>query len=116
MRNSKAKNLILLASLVGILLLFLLPNFIKPKKISACDINNINKTKEKDYVQVQGSIIKEINLTESFKLLTIKNEGCLVEVTCNCKSSLLNKNVSVIGKVQLYENKTQINADRIIKN
>ena len=116
MKNSKAKNPILLASLVGILILFLLPSFFQPKKISACDLNNPNKTKEKDYVLIQGIITKERNLTESFKLLTIEGQNCKAEVTCNCKSSLLNENVSVIGKVQLYENKTQINADKIVKN
>ena len=116
MKNAKLKKFFLVASIAGVLLLFLLAMLINPKKISACDLNNPNKTHEKDYVSVQGIIIKERNLTESFKLLTIKSQNCEAEVTCNCQLSLLNKNVSVTGKIQFYKNKTQIQAEKILEN
>lgn len=112
MNNNHAKFVYLLLAIIGILSLFLASWYVKPKITPACKIVN---TSEKDYVLVKGTIIKERNLTENFKLLTLKNT-CEVEVTCNCLTSMLKKNVSVIGKIQFYQNKTQIQAEKILED
>jgi len=91
-------------------MLLVLSLTLNPKEISACDIN---KTADNEKVSIKGIIVNERILSENFNLLILKNDGCEVDVTCNCKQSFLNNNVSVAGKVQTYNNKKQLQADRI---
>ena len=91
-------------------MLLVLSLTLSPKEISACDIN---KTADNEKVTVKGIIIGERTLSENFNLLILKNNGCEVDITCNCEQSFLSSNVSVAGKVQTYNNKKQISADRI---
>lgn len=91
-------------------MLLVLSQILTPKEISAC---NINKTADNEKVTIKGTIADERTLSEDFKLLILKNNGCEVDITCNCLQSFLNNNVSVAGKVQTYNNKKQISADMI---
>jgi hypothetical protein len=112
--KNKLCKILLILTILGILILLLLSLFVKPKEISIC---NLRELKEEDYVYFSGKIISERNLTEDFTLLVLENSSCKIEITCNCHN-FLNKNVSVIGIISYYENKTQINAEKIqiIKN
>lgn len=91
-------------------MLLVLSLTLNPKEISAC---GINKTGDNEKVSIRGIVINERTLSENFKLLILKNNGCEIDITCNCLQSFLNNNVSVAGKVQTYNNKKQISADRI---
>ena len=102
-------NLYLLFSIAGILFLLIFSCFIKPKQINIC---NLKELEENDYVLVYGKIISERNLTKDFTILNLENSSCKIEVTCNCHG-FFNKTVFVIGKISYYQNKTQINAEKV---
>jgi hypothetical protein len=99
----------LFTAIIGIFILFLLPYFIHTKEINVCKIKDF---KEGDYISVYGKIISEKNLTKDFTILTLQNSSCKIEITCNCKN-FLNQTVKVTGHIEYYNNKTQINAERI---
>jgi len=107
--NNALSKIYLVLAVVGILFLFILTYFVKPQEISICKIRELQQG---DYVKVYGKIISERNLTSDFTILTLQNSTCRVEITCNCKN-FTNQNVSVIGKIEYYQNKTQISADKI---
>jgi len=107
--NNALSKIYLILALVGILFLFILAYFVKPQEINICKIKELNQG---DYIKAYGKIISEKNLTSDFTILTLQNSTCRVEITCNC-NNFTNKNVSVVGKIEYYQNKTQINADRI---
>lgn len=106
----RLQKIYLVFSLIGILLLLFLSSFINPKEISICDVN---KTADNEKITVRGMIIDEKILAENFKLLVIKNNDCKIDVVCNCKTTLFNNNVLVTGRIQMYNNKKQISADKI---
>lgn len=108
-KQEKMKKICFIISIIGILILLFLTTIVKPKEINIC---NLNQTKENDFVVVFGKIIYERNLTETFTSLTLQNSSCKIDITCNC-NGFLGKNVSVVGKIEYYQNKTQINADKI---
>jgi hypothetical protein len=108
--QSKPQKLFLVASLLGIFMLLVLSLTLNPKEISAC---SINKTQDNEKVSIKGIVIDERVLSENFKLLILKNNGCEVDITCNCLQSFINNNVSIAGKVQTYNNKKQISAEMI---
>ncbi|MEM4230782.1 MAG: hypothetical protein QXF25_02820 [Candidatus Pacearchaeota archaeon] len=118
----KLKKNFLILSLVGIFILFIISKSTKPKQISICDIENLKKNiREKENIEIQGAITREKILSENFKLFILKNQSCEIEVICNCDTSnknnltFLNKEVLIIGKIQIYKNKTQIQAEKIIE-
>lgn len=110
MPSTKSQKLFLIASLLGIFMLINLSWILTPKEISPCDIN---KTADNEKITIKGIVINERTLAEDFKLLILESGDCEIDVTCNCKTSFLHENVSITGKVQTYNNKKQISADRI---
>lgn len=119
----KLKTVFFLVSLIGIFILFIISKSIKPKQIPICDIENKTKNAiEKENIEIHGVIIKEKILSENFKLFILKNHSCEIGVVCNCDTdnknnlTFLNKRVSIIGKIKIYRNETQIQAEKIIEN
>lgn len=95
-------------SLIGILILFILAGQITPKEITT------NSTiKPNEQVKIIGKIISEKKF-EDFKILTLEDSYGKIQIICNCKRALLNKTVEVKGKMEEYNNKSQINAEEII--
>jgi hypothetical protein len=107
--NQKLRKIFLVLTLLGLLSLFYLSLFAQPKEINICHQKEL---KESDYVLAYGKIVSERNLTEEFFLLTLENSSCIIEITCSC-NNFFNKSVLVIGRISYYNNKTQINANRI---
>jgi len=97
--------LCLIASIFGILSLFLISFQIKPKQIFS-----YSELKENDYVSVSGRIISSKYYQDSdFSIIKLKENITLI---CNCKFQL-NSTIKAEGKVEKYENKLQINAQKI---
>ena len=97
----------LFVSLFGILTLLLISIIITPDKISGYSDLNLNK-----YIQTTGKIIS-ISSFDDFSIIRLSNN---ITITCNCKFPV-NQTIQVSGKVTKYENKFQIQADKIeLKN
>ena len=105
----------LIVSLIGIFLLLLLLKTLEPRLISIEKINGelINKN-----VKIQGEIFN-IKLYEdsNFQVIAIKDNTGKIEVTINKILNFTNnQNITIIGKVQEYNENLQINADKIISD
>ena len=108
----KIKRLAFIITILGLFLIFALSLFVKPIIIDPCSLPN---TKENTYVQLSGLVSSDIILSKNFKLLIIKNGSCEAEITCNCPSDseFKGKEIIILGKVEIYKDKKQINANRI---
>jgi len=106
----KIQKVYLISSLLGVLLLLFLTSLVHPKEISICELN---KTKNNEKILIRGIISDNNVLADNFNLITLEDSSCKVKVVCNCKISLLNKKVAVIGRVRIHKNEKQISADRI---
>lgn len=96
----------LIISILGILVLLSIPFVIKPKQISS-----YSDLKENSYVQITGKIIsiKTYPNYDDFSIITLDKNITLI---CNCKFPI-NTTIKAQGKVEIYNNKLQINADKI---
>ncbi|MEK6890569.1 MAG: hypothetical protein AABX03_00360 [Nanoarchaeota archaeon] len=110
--NNGIKQIILLLSMAGILILLILSNFQKPKSVQITDISEKNLN-EKVLVQGKIKIINELDQITIIKLQD--NFQNSIDVICNCKNfkRYLNKTVEVYGRVEKYKNTIQINSDII---
>ena len=96
----KLLKISLIISLLGTLLLIILSYSFQPKLIN---INEINSNLLNQKVKISGRVISEKDYSKNlekgyFKVLTIQG-----------------KTIEVIGKVEEYKNKFQINADEIFE-
>lgn len=99
----------LIISLTGILTLFVISPF-QIREITTNSNLSIN-----EQVKISGKIISEriADKSSSFTILTLQDDKGKIEVTCNCQNSWLNRTVQVTGKVEEYDKKLQITADKI---
>lgn len=102
-------------SILGILFLMILSNYLTIENLEIKDINQdlINKK-----IQIQG-IIFEIKNYPDFQIIKIRNKTDEIEIIANNHLNLIeNDKIRIIGKVQEYNNNFQINAEKIflIKN
>ena len=113
----KLLKISLIISLLGTLLLIILSYSFQPKLIN---INEINSNLLNQKVKISGRVISEKDYSKNlekgyFKVLTIQDKTGKIETICSCRYSLKNKTIEVIGKVEEYKNKFQINADEIFE-
>ena len=102
------KIVALAITLIGILILLILLNLSSPLLSDNSSIQNqIDNTK----VQIQGKVIQERILYEQTKLIKLDNN---IEVLCTSCPNYLNKNITVIGITEKYQNKTQIKVLKVI--
>ena len=103
-------------SLLGILLLLFLSEVIQPK---LTEISSINEDLLEKSVSIRGVVFSEKNF-DNFKILELCESSVCIPVTLSSKENLTNsfanKEIIVIGKIAEYENKLQINADKIIED
>ena len=115
--QDKLLKLCLIISLFGILLLLFLSDFMQP---GLTEISSISKSMLEKSVSIQGVVVSEKNL-DNFKILELcDNISTCIPITLSSKenltNSLLGKVIVVTGRIAKYENKLQINADKIIEN
>jgi len=102
-------------SLIGILLLLFLSEFLSPKITNISDINN-NLLNQK--TQVQGQIFNIRTFEDSnFQIISIKDSTGKIDIILNKLVNITNnQNITVMGKVTEYNQTLQIQADKIIIN
>jgi len=99
-------------SLIGILLLLFLSDFLEPELTNINQINNklLNK---KTKIQGQISNIKTYT-NQSFQVISIKDSTGEIDITLSKILNLTkNQNITVIGMVNEYNKNLQIQADEI---
>ena len=109
----KLIQITLIISIIGILLLLTLVNFLPPKQLSIIDINNKLISKQ---VIISGQITStKIFEQSNFQLINLKDKTGSITITLNSIANFsTDKNITVIGRVTEYNNTLQIQADKII--
>jgi DNA/RNA endonuclease YhcR with UshA esterase domain len=104
--------LLLLFSLLGISLLFLLSFILQPTSIK---INQIDDTFINKIVKLQGyaSSFRLLDKSTNFSSFLLKDSTGNITIICNCVN--FTGKLEVQGKVQEYNNKLQVQANKIIK-
>jgi RecJ-like exonuclease len=105
-------RILLPVCLIGIFGLIILSNMLKPPVLT---INKINLSYLEKTVEIQGKIIN-LKENKNSEIITIKDStGEMTALVFNKISLKNNSEVKVIGKVQEYNNKTEIMANKIIE-
>ena len=91
-------------SISGIFILLLFSQIIKPKQIS-----DYQELKLNDYVSTTSKILS-IKTYESFNIINLENK---ITLTCNSCNLKINQTITATGKVAEYNNKLQIQAEKI---
>ena len=103
-------------SLLGIIILLILTNLIEPKltKIKDITIKQLNK-KVKILGKVENIKNYETKTNENFQVLTISDETGYIETILNKDLNVKKyQEMIIIGKVIIYKDKLQIQAEKII--
>ena len=107
MSSNSLLKLSLSFSLIGVFLLLILSLTIQPEQITTKNINQ-----SKGYVKLQGKIISQRSYDE-FSLLTLEDSYGKVQVSCfECKN-FVNKSVIIEGRIEEYQGRKQIQAEKI---
>ncbi len=92
-------------TIIGIFILLVLLNHSKP----IINPSNLTDLQPNQKVSVTGEVLEE-KYTKSSKILLINNKEIVCDLSC---PKYLNKNISVLGLIDLYNSKKQIIALRI---
>ena len=108
MDNTKLLKISIIIAFSGIITLFLISKFIEIDKI---ELNVIDKTMIGKTVKVEGKVKSIQNLE---KITILKLENSTVEMILFSKIEVNSgEDVSMIGKVDTYEDKLQIKVDTL---
>ena len=105
------KTLSLSITLIGIFVLALLLNLHSP--IIVDNSLSLSKLEVNSKVQTTGRVISERRLYENTNLIILNSN---IEIICDSCPIYQNKTLSVIGIIEKYQNKTQIQALKIVRN
>jgi DNA/RNA endonuclease YhcR with UshA esterase domain len=110
----KRLALCLIATLLGILLLFSLNLLIKPQEIT---INNITKEKLNEKIEITAKVVEVVDFPESsFQILYLRDKTGNITATSNSNRQLnitIGQIYTLIGKITEYNHTLQITIDRI---
>ncbi|MBM3246967.1 hypothetical protein FJZ17_00275 [Candidatus Pacearchaeota archaeon] len=104
-------------SLLGILLLLFLSTKLQTPLTT---INQSLSLEEYEKVKLEGQVLNFRELSPNFYILGLKDSTSEIDIVFNSKNNLsqLIKNnntlMQITGKINFYNNKTQINADKIV--
>jgi len=95
-------------SFFGILILLFISN-LEPKisSISKIKAENLNSL-----IKIQGKIIQIKKINQNFYLLTLKDNTETIQAISG-RSFPVNSTIEIIGKLQNYQNKLQIQTEKI---
>ena len=104
----------MIISLVGIVLLLFLAQFLTPKTISLNELNNQNLNEK---ITFDANISQVRIASPGFILLTLKQDNVTITGTLNAREFNFNSSSSykITGRVQEYNKTLQINIDKIEK-
>jgi hypothetical protein len=104
------KHLALIILLVGLILLSAILLFQKP--IITDSPEEIQDLEENQKVKVIGYVVKE-STYQALRIITLENG---ISFTCSDCPSYLNKNITSIAQIDLYNNKKELHALTISDN
>ncbi|SRR3989344_1266711 len=105
------KKLAFTIALIGILVILIINNL----DLTETPIEKISKDDLNKIVKVSG-ISSDIKIYENnFTTFNLKNQG-EITIICDCPNIREKQNLTIIGKVSIYKNNLQIQAEKIIKN
>lgn len=115
MNNQTLLKISLIISILGIILLLILINIIKPSQIK---IKDINEDLLNQKVEIQGKIQSIKTYKESnFQIITINDSTDKIDVLIDNPINITkNQTAIVIGRISEYKDTLQIQADKIIIN
>ena len=108
MDNRNLLKISLSIALIGTLFLLLLTN-LEPK---LSQISNLDNKPLNNLVKIQGKIISSREINPNFYILTIQDNTGQIEILLNKKFEN-NKTLEIIGRLNKYQNKPQIQAEQI---
>ncbi len=105
----------LIISVIGIFLLFFISN--KASTPVAVEINNISAQHINKTLSIRGIVFSEKHNKETSTFLVSENNKTL-EIICFCQHTYINRTITAIGNLEVYNNKTRLVAEKIdiIKN
>ncbi len=107
----KEKNILILSiiiSIIGIIFLLTISLIKEPKLVK---INQINSNFLNQKIKTSGQISRVINL-DNFQIINLNDSN--IEIINNHPKNLSkNQKIIIIGKVQEYKNKLQINCEKL---
>ena len=112
MDNKTLSIISLTIAIIGILILLILSNTIKPESIK---IKNLDDTYLNKKVEIQGKIQSIKTYKESnFQIITINDSTGKIDITIDNPINITkNQTIIAIGKVTEYKNNLQIQAEKI---
>jgi len=102
------KRLAFAITIIGIFVLIILLNLSSPTVIN--NYSELSKLTDNTKVQTTGRVVSERILYEDTKLLKLDNN---IEILCQACPLYINRTLEVIGTIETYINRTQINALKI---
>jgi len=106
----KTKNICLIISLAGILILLLMINF---NEIKTSKISSIKLSQENEHIKIMGRVISKQIYESNFTTFKLKDSSSEINVVCNCPNIKLNQTIELTGRIQQYKKQVQISADEI---
>ncbi len=115
MNNKSLLKISLTISIIGILILLILANTIKPEELKIKDISNKYLDKK---IQTKGEITSiKIYKESNFQVITVSDKSYKIDSTLNNIQNLtINQSITLIGTVKKYKNNLQIQAEKIIED
>lgn len=101
------KKIALAISLIGILIIFTIINLIE---INLTPTNQISLKNIGQQIKTSGITSNLKTYENNFTTFTLNNE---IEIICNCPNIKNNQKLEILGTVSKYENKLQIEANKI---
>jgi len=107
--------------IIGIFLLLLLSSLLEPRVMTIEEIKNPQSLEEFQKVKVQAEITSFREVSPNFFIINLKDETGNITVTLNSNQNLASNpsfsktnQIQVQGKISIYQDQIQINANKII--
>ncbi len=94
-------------TIAGLFILLIILNFSSPVLVD--NPSQLSTLEQNTKVQTSGKVVYERQY-QTVKTLKLDNG---IEILCNSCKSQINRTITVIGTVEIYQNRTQIQALRI---
>lgn len=104
------KNLAFVISIIGILSLLIINNFIE---LPISTISEINEKTLNENIRIIGDSSNIKHFENNFTTFSIQDETGKLTIICNCPDIKNQQHLEITGKVSKYKENLQIQADKI---
>ena len=110
MKTKSLFKLALITAIFGTFVIIILANNLEPSTIS---ISSINEKMLDEFTSIQGKVVDE-QIFDKLHIITVKDNSASIRALLPKKTStLLNKEVAILGKVIEYRGELEIEISRI---